>query len=65
MRIIYTKPLSFQTSFLGKEDDRIFRTVLEEQESIGYYRLPDAPIDDILEFAANDTHREVVVVGIG
>ena len=45
--------------------DDIFEAILVEQEEVGYYHLPDAPIEDILAFASKDTHAEIVVVGVG
>lgn len=45
--------------------EKAFDTVLEEQNTIGYYALPDQNIDEILSFAAQNTKRHIVVIGIG
>lgn len=42
-----------------------FNSLIDEQQSIGYYALPDQNTSQILEFARQNTKRHIVVIGIG
>jgi len=49
------------------DKDFLYKKILEEKNSIGYYNLPNQDIEDILEYIQNfsSSIKSVVVVGIG
>ncbi len=48
-----------------KQSERIFQSIKDEQEYIGYYKLPFQDTSTIKEFAKNITQKHIAVVGIG
>ncbi len=48
-----------------KSNEEIFNKILEEKESIGYYKLPYQDTREIKEFAKAVKQNHIVVVGIG
>jgi glucose-6-phosphate isomerase len=50
-----------------KEEQKAFEAIKEEQESIGYYGLPDQDINPILEYcsALSEEVETIAVIGIG
>jgi len=48
-----------------RSNETIFKKLEKEQESIGYYQLPFANVDDILEYAKGVNKSQIVVIGIG
>ncbi|MDK2047658.1 glucose-6-phosphate isomerase [Aliarcobacter butzleri] len=48
-----------------KSNEAIFQKVVQERESIGYYRLPDEDTSDIKEVAESVTQKHIAVIGIG
>jgi len=48
-----------------RSNETIFKRLVKEQESVGYYRLPFANVDDILEYAKGIKKSQIVVIGIG
>ena len=59
------------TLYFTSEDEttqkKAFEAIVEEQEHIGYYNLPDQDITPILEYcdAIPDTIETIAVIGIG
>ncbi len=43
----------------------IFEKIKKEQDSVGYYRLPFADVNPLLDFAAGVRQKYIVVLGIG
>jgi glucose-6-phosphate isomerase len=54
-------------SISKKTEDKAFEAIVKEQESIGYYALPDQDISQILEYCSTipDTIETIAVIGIG
>ncbi|MCP4969249.1 MAG: glucose-6-phosphate isomerase [Arcobacter sp.] len=48
-----------------KSNDEIFEKIVEEQKTIGYYRLPFQDTKEIKEFAKTVTQKHIVIIGIG
>jgi len=48
-----------------RSNETIFKKLENEQENIGYYQLPFANVDDILEYAKGVKKSQIVVIGIG
>ncbi len=48
-----------------RSNKEIFKKIVKEKESIGYYKLPFQNVDDINAFAKTVTQKDIVVVGIG
>ncbi len=57
---MYTKEL-----FTSKIEENAYNGIIEEQESIGYYRLPESDTFEIKEYAKNIDKKDIVVIGIG
>ncbi|HHH20191.1 MAG TPA: glucose-6-phosphate isomerase [Campylobacterales bacterium] len=47
--------------------ERLFDAIQEERSTIGYYKLPDQNLDEIMAYAQSfdDTIKTIVVIGIG
>ncbi len=48
-----------------KSNNEIFDKIVEEKETIGYYKLPYQDTSDIKEFTKTVKQKDIVVVGIG
>lgn len=48
-----------------KSNDEIFEKIVEEKETIGYYKLPYQDTTNIKEFAKNVKQKDIVIIGIG
>ena len=48
-----------------RDNDIIFERVLKEVENIGYYKLPFANIDHILNYSKEIRKKYIIVIGIG
>ncbi|CAA6822156.1 MAG: Unknown protein, partial [uncultured Sulfurovum sp.] len=60
--------LYFDTSSVKKEvRDNLFDAARKESETIGYYKLPDQDISEILNYVENfdENIEHIVVLGIG
>jgi glucose-6-phosphate isomerase len=57
----------FATETKETEREALFQSILEEKEEIGYYRLPEQKIEDILEYVEtfDKNIEDIVVLGIG
>ena len=54
-------------SISKRTEEKVFKAIVKEQETIGYYALPDQDITQILEYCDSipDTIETIAVIGIG
>jgi len=60
--------IHFQNQFASlTQQQALLKAIIQEQERIGYYALPENPVDDILAYAKelDSSIEHIVVIGIG
>ncbi len=48
-----------------KSNEKIFAKIQAERETVGYYSLPYANVDDIIDFAETVKQSHIAIIGIG